>query len=287
VDQRLLLMHQAMLGDQTRLRAFGAALRSTVTPGATVADVGAGTLVLSMLALDAGAGHVFAVEADPEMLAVAAALIHANDLGSRITLVAADAASVVLPRKVDVVVGELLGNLGPEEDSDAILGAFAARNLLPGGVVVPQEVQTRLAAVEIGAEGWGVWSRLLGYDLSPVLDLAEDRAHLHFFQQPPRELAVPVPVGLDRVARCFDPVELRMTQHGTLHAVVGYFVARLDDSTTLSNFPPYPGCNWAPWVWPLRHTQVAPGDVLHAQLQPGTDWRDVSGWSLKCQLRRA
>ena len=55
VQQRTLLMHQIMLGDRVRLEAYDEALRRSVRPGDVVADVGAGTLVLSMMALRHGA----------------------------------------------------------------------------------------------------------------------------------------------------------------------------------------------------------------------------------------
>ncbi|MFD0534614.1 50S ribosomal protein L11 methyltransferase [Actinomadura luteofluorescens] len=80
MDQRLLLMHQAMLADRPRLEAYERALEDAIPPGGVVADVGAGTLALSLLALRCGAEHVYAVEADPETAQVAARIAEQNDL---------------------------------------------------------------------------------------------------------------------------------------------------------------------------------------------------------------
>ncbi len=101
MDQRNLLMHQVMLGDRVRLDAYDKALAEDVTPGAVVADIGAGTLALTALALRHGAGHVYAVEADPEMAAIASRIIEANGWADRVTLLAGDARLVRLPAKVD------------------------------------------------------------------------------------------------------------------------------------------------------------------------------------------
>src|SRR5690242_12425305 len=99
VDQRHLLMHQAMLGDRVRLSAYDHALGQAIHPGNAVADVGAGALALTALALRHGAGRVYAVEADPEMAAVAERLIEANGWQRRVTLVQGDARTVRLPER--------------------------------------------------------------------------------------------------------------------------------------------------------------------------------------------
>ena len=49
-------LHQAMLEDKTRVRAFGRALREVLEPGDVVVDIGTGTGILAFLALESGAG---------------------------------------------------------------------------------------------------------------------------------------------------------------------------------------------------------------------------------------
>jgi enediyne biosynthesis protein CalE3 len=280
MDQRLLLMHQAMLADRPRLAAYDRAIEAAVRPGDVVADAGAGTLVLSLLALHHGAEHVYAVEADPEMADVAGRIIRANDLTGRITLVEGDARVARLPAKADVVVSEMMGNLGPEERMQQVLDAFCRRNLKSGGIRVPRSLATRLAAVEFDGEGWGVWGEdFHGFRFDVVEEQAQPEAQLHFFQRPPRVLAGPV---------ADDAGRMTVTTAGTLHAVAGFFTADLADGVELTNFPSYPGCNWAVWIWPLRHTRVEPGDELETTLrQPGkTRERVVTDWRLDCRLRR-
>lgn len=296
MDQRLLLMHQAMLADRPRLRAYDAALEQAVEPGDVVVDVGAGTLALSMLALRHGADHVYAIEADPELVAVAERIIRSNDLKSRITLVQGDARVVRLPRRANVAVAELMGNLGPEENMMGVLGAVARRNLVDGGRIVPARLTTRLVPIEFDGEGWGIWGRdFFGYQLDAVRDFAQPHAQLHFFQREPRLLGVPLAV-LDEVAggRRIDGRGARhrlpITERGQLHAVVGYFAATLADGLTLANFPSYPGCNWAVWVWPVQHTPVKPGDEIRVALRSPSDGRAsrvVTEWWLDCDIDRA
>jgi protein arginine N-methyltransferase 1 len=292
MNQRLLLMHQVMLSDGPRLRAYDRALEHAIGPDDVVVDVGAGTLVLSMLALRHGAGHVYAIEADPQTAAIATRIAQRNDLKGRLTVIQGDARAVQLPRKADVLVSEMMGNLGPEEEMLEILHVVARRNLRPGGRVVPQRLRTTLTAIEFDDEGWGVWREdFLGYRLDVVQDSVEPAAQLHFFQRTPTQLSAPVVISDGLVGqrlRTRPGVDhrLRIERPGRLHAIMGHFTATLAPGITLSNFPSYPGCNWAVWIWPLRHTTVAGGDVLHVQVLRSDDVRSAIDWRLDCRINR-
>ncbi|WP_159941986.1 MULTISPECIES: 50S ribosomal protein L11 methyltransferase [unclassified Nocardiopsis] len=292
MDGRTLLMHQVMLSDGERLRAYDLALRESINPGDVVADLGAGMLALSFLALRHGAGHVFAVEGDPDTAAMAARIAESNGLADRLTVVRGDARKVRLPVPADVVVGELMGNLGPEEEMPETFAEFAADNLAEGGRVVPGRLTTDLTAIQFDGEGWGVWSEdFLGYDLRAVQEHAAPGPQLHFFQRDPLPLSRSVPavtadLGAKAPSASGEVHELPITRPGTLHAVMGSFTAAFTPGVSLSNFPSYPGCNWAVWIWPLRHTAVAPGDVLGVRLHRPESVRDVAEWRLDCGIVR-
>lgn len=292
MNETLLTMHQVMVGDRRRLAAYDRALARAVRPGNVVLDVGAGTLVLSALALRHGARHVYAVEADPETAALAARIATESDLLGRLTLIQGDARTVQLPEPADVIVAEMMGNLGPEEEMCEILHVVAGNNLAPGGRLVPERLVTHLQAIEFDDEGWGVWNDDdLGLSLSAVQEYAGDGAQLHFFARPPRLLSEPQAIG-DDVLGCepsgiAEVVNLEVVRPGTLHAVIGYFTATLGPETALSNFPSYPGCNWAVWVWPVRHTEVGVGDRVRAAIQrPTDDVRSALQWRLDCAVGR-
>jgi hypothetical protein len=182
----------------------------------------------------------------------------------------------------------MMGNLGPEEQMAEVVAAVAERNLRPGGRVIPERVETRLQAIQFYSEGWGVWGdEFAGYSLSAVQDYAPSAAQLHFFARDPVRLSAPALVAdemLGASADRRDDVRLEIDAPGTLHAVIGYFTATLADGVRLSNLPSYPGCNWAVWVWPLRHTEVRPGMVVRAALQRPADVRDVAAWRLECGI---
>jgi hypothetical protein len=130
--------------------------------------------------------------------------------------------------------------------------------------------------------------------LDVVQECVEPAAQLHFFQREPAMLSPAVPIVDDdivggRAAKPRPGVRLPVTRRGVLHAVMGYFTAELADAVSLSNFPSYPGCNWAVWIWPLRHTRVDVGDEIRVQVRrPGGSRavRDATDWRLDCGVIR-
>ena len=275
---RLLLMHQAMLGDERRIAAYDRALARTVRAEDVVVDVGAGLLVLSLLALRRGARRVYAIEAEPSTACLAREIVARNRLEDRITVIEEDARLARLPQKADVLVADMIGNLGPEDEMAAIVAAVARNNLRPGAPLVPQRLVTRVQAVEIASEGWGVWQDdVCGFSLSAVRELASGGPQLHVFKRRPRLLSDAAVVADSRMGESDrsrgGTLALRVKAVGTLHAIIGYFTAILTPGIELSNFPSYPGCSRAVCVWPMRYADVVPGDEIRVEVHRPTDIR--------------
>jgi protein arginine N-methyltransferase 1 len=291
-DLRLLLMHQVMLGDTVRMQAYDRALAQSIKPGDVVLDVGSGLLALSLLALRHGARHVYAVEGDPQTAALAQQIAEHNTLRERLTIIQGDARTVRLPVKANVIVSEMMGNFGPEEEMAEIIRRAARLNLRAGGQVVPSSLTSYLQAVELDNEGWGIWGEdFFGYSLSCIQEYAPAVPQLHFFSRTPRLLGAPVVVAGSRLGQDAQQPQgdyaINVKVQGRLHAVMGYFSATLSGDITISNFPTYPGCNWAPCIWPMRHTDVSPGDVIRIHMKRPKHVRVITDWRLDCQIDRA
>ena len=292
LDQRLLLMHQAMLGDSIRLEVYKRALQHHLKPGDVVVDVGSGLLPLSLLSLRLGASHVYAVEGDLQTVALARQIVKRNNLQNQLTIIQGDARTVRLREKADVLVSEMMGNLGSEEEMAEIILPMARHNLHHTARIIPSRLVTQLQAVQFDKEGWGVWSdNFAGYSLHVVQEYAPAVPQVHFFTRTPRMLSAPVVVAASELGQnAYQPQgehALQINAPGQLQAVVGYFTATLAPDVTLSNFPSYAGCNWATWIWPVRHTEVCSGDVIRVKLQQPQRTRVVSDWRLECQIVRS
>ena len=104
--------HVPMMLDQTRNRAYAAAIARMVRPGMLVLEIGCGAGLLAMLCARAGA-RVVTCEENPIIAAVAARIIENNGLAGSITLVRKRstelAVSVDLPEPADLLIHEVFG----------------------------------------------------------------------------------------------------------------------------------------------------------------------------------
>jgi len=135
-----------MMTDRHRMVPLEAAIRRVVKLGHAVADLGAGTGVLTFLALKAGAAHVYAIERSP-MIEVARRVARANGIDHRITFIHADARTVTLPQKVDGLIGDVRGILPLLEDNIDLFETVRGRWLKPGGYTVPLRDEIIVAPV--------------------------------------------------------------------------------------------------------------------------------------------
>jgi type I protein arginine methyltransferase len=94
--------------DKKRTLAFKNAISNSVESGDIVVDLGSGSGILAMFAIDAGASKVYAVEEDDDVAKVLSMNIQKNGYADKIILLKADAKSVVLPEKVDAVTCEMV-----------------------------------------------------------------------------------------------------------------------------------------------------------------------------------
>ncbi|CAA6654277.1 unnamed protein product [Spirodela intermedia] len=107
-----LLHQQNMLQDYVRTGTYFAAVVENRADfhDRIVVDVGAGSGILSLFAAQAGAKHVYAVEAS-EMAEYAHRLTAGNpSLGERITVVKGKVEEVTLPEKADILISEPMAN---------------------------------------------------------------------------------------------------------------------------------------------------------------------------------
>ncbi|MBV9689718.1 MAG: class I SAM-dependent methyltransferase [Ktedonobacteraceae bacterium] len=285
--ERTLPIHQVMLSDRRRLEQYKAALQAAVQSHHVIADVGCGTGILALFAASAGVRKVYAIDVDPDIVQIAYQIVLANGMADKITVVHADATDLRLREPVDGIVTEMMGNFGPEEQMESTLRGFISQNLKPGGYVIPESVETFLHAVEYQDEFTGVWEKnFMGMDLSCVSSKVRSSAALYFFVHPPKLLAPPIRVSLALFGEEVRTEEIRnmtsipVMEAGVLHGFVGSFRAKLSQGVVLSNFPSYPGCNWATWNWPVSRTPVQRGDSLSIELNSHGNHPDVTTWHL-------
>jgi protein arginine N-methyltransferase 1 len=278
-----------MLADAPRMQAYRRAIEAAVRPGDVVADLGTGSGVLALMAVQAGASHVYAIDRRPRSLWIAERIIRANGADKRIQLIEADVRELELEEPVDLIVNELIGDFGSDEDIFDAVAQFARANLAPDGRIIPEELQTYLVPVQYGDEFRGVWRRdIHGLDLRAGNDLpSKPEAELHALRTKPIELAASQLVedirfdrNMGERSEVYD-VEFEITSAATLQGFVGYFDATLTTGIHLSNYPCYPTCHWRNWHWPVCPAiEASAGQRINARLDAKTGYPAV-GWTLE------
>ncbi|HSB09846.1 MAG TPA: 50S ribosomal protein L11 methyltransferase [Blastocatellia bacterium] len=141
--------HEKLLGDEVRNLAFYEALKSRVTPGASVLDIGSGTGIWAIVAARLGAKRVVAVEQDPLLIGLIRSLANANGVSDRVEAVAGDSRQMGFGQKFDIVISETIGNLAFEEQIIPIMIDARRRLLNPGGILIPQSVSLVASAAHL------------------------------------------------------------------------------------------------------------------------------------------
>jgi protein arginine N-methyltransferase 1 len=213
----LIDFHRKMLADRVRHDAFRRALAAHIGAGArTVADLGAGTGVLSFFARELGARECWLY--DPgSVLDLAAEVAQANRIDG-LHFVPVHSLEAEDPPQVDLVVAEVLGNFAYEE---GVLDTLrdAQRFLATGGRLMPSALaQWAQPVVSDRFERELASFRAVGHglDLAALERVARNNMYVHAIE--PRDL-------LDAPPQRWDAVDLAAEFSSSRHGVVRWLLA--------------------------------------------------------------
>jgi protein arginine N-methyltransferase 1 len=271
-----------MLLDQIRAAKYRQAIEEVIQPGDVVADLGAGTGILSMMASRAGASKVYAMEIDPRLCRDGAALTVANGFSpSQIEWVQGDLREASLPEYADVLVSELIGASGIDEEIVRLISRASIEFLKPGGIVIPADLSTFLQPVSCQS----YWESLHDFDgLSDVegFDFSATTPAITCLVPSltiTRDSSVYTPLATAQIGLVIPDFTLmvgdlnlvttshQVTTDGILHGFVSWFTSQLSPSVSLTTDPTQPGTVWG---WPLYPTSqevpVLVGDTIDLSL---------------------
>lgn len=277
-------LHRKLLGDAVRNHALHEALKRTIRPGMTVADIGAGTGFLSFLARALGAKSCTLYEYSGA-LQLARELARKNRI-TGLSFVQAHSTEVKRPTKADVVISETLGNFALEEHLLETL-VDARRFLKPGGTLIPRGLEQYVAPVvrpRIQSE-LDVWPRI-GHDLdfSPAREVGLNNMYVKTLR--PEDLPGP------RAARRWDALQFgpgpdedqpssvrssgvnwqaQALGAGTVYGFALWWELELVPGVSLSTSPYAPPTHWEQVYLPLLEpVTVQANDELVLQLTSDT-----------------
>jgi protein arginine N-methyltransferase 1 len=235
--------HRGYLRDRHRVAAYERALHSLVSPGTVVVDLAAGTGILGLLAVRAGAARVYAIEKEA-IAGLAREIARVNGAADVIRGLRGPAASITLPERAGVVVCDQMGPFGIDAGVIELAALARSRFLAPGGTFAPQRLELSLAAVEHGSmqQRLAFWqTRPARFDFSPVAELAVN-SPVHLDLEPDNLLSAPAAAAtIDLTADVTLPIAmtttLRASRPGTLHGIGGWFTAWLANDVSMTNSP--------------------------------------------------
>jgi hypothetical protein len=259
-------------------------------------DIGTGTGVLAIAAAQAGAEHVYAIEASA-IGEVAKAIFEANGLTDRITLLQGWSTRIDLPERADVLVSEIIGNEPLGENVLEITVDARKRLLKPEARLVPGKVQILGLPITIPhaelmkrmpttktLQNWRSW---YGIDFNPLVEVAQGPSPA-FFIKPQKAkdwevLSDPVllaEVDLKHVERLLIDSSSTATAStsGQLNGLLVYFELELGPTTRLSTHPAQAdeNCSWRSMVWVLDPLPLQTNDQFNVTYQyraTGTSYR--------------
>lgn len=141
----LLIQHECLLRDGYRNTLFLRALQTYVDRSTSVLDIGTGSGIWAMTAAMLGAPRVVAVERQPYLIPIIRQLVRENGFEGVVEVVCGEFSSVRLKERFDLIVSEMVGNLGYEEQIVPILIQARRDYLKDGGKMIPSRIRLMAA----------------------------------------------------------------------------------------------------------------------------------------------
>jgi type I protein arginine methyltransferase len=170
-------IHEEMLKDEVRTRTYQSAILDNrhIFKDKIVLDVGCGTGILSMFAIQAGAKHCYGVDCS-SIIDQAKLIIDKNGFSDSITLIQGKVEEIELPvNSVDILVSEWMGYfLLYESMLDTVLFA-RDKWLVKDGIIFPDKATMYMSAIEDGAvkrDRIDFWNDVYGFDMTPIQEIA-------------------------------------------------------------------------------------------------------------------
>ena len=273
--------HIPMLNDQRRNDAFEKAIRQAVEAigsSALVLDIGAGSGLLSMMAVRAGAQNVVCCETVAVVTEAAKKIVALNGYGESITVVPKNSKDLVvgedLDRCADILISEILSS---DLLSEGVLSTFEDaidRLEHQNATIIPRAIAARGCLIESFVLAKSAFvDHVSGFDVSPFAGFASPRLPIHGAQTPWRRLSddhdlIHIDLKAQRNEGHHHILTIPVTADGTAAGVLQWIHVDLAEGITFTTPPEdYSDGGWLQVVHTFaRPMPVRAGDVFNLRV---------------------
>ena len=182
--------HLPMMNDLTRNNAYLKALQSAIKGDELVLDIGTGSGLLSMMAVDSGARKVFTCEVSSTISNVAKKIISKNGYNDRIKVINKKSTDLIvgsdIEEKVNILVSEILSSEFVGEGVQVSILDAKKRLLKQGGKMIPESGSIMISLIENNshlADELFV-NNINSYDLKDFNSIAQQKFSFVFRKKP-------------------------------------------------------------------------------------------------------
>lgn len=280
-----------MLSDKVRMEAFRRAIFQTVKPGDIVVDMGAGTGLLGIWALQAGAKKVYAIE-KTDAINLAREIAKANNYLDKIEFINMNSMDVHLEESANVLISETLGSFGIDENTIQFTNDARDRYLIDGGIIIPQSIELFVTPIN-DAKTYNkidFWRNIPDIDFTPAFELFSKKIMVESIDKNGL-LSQPKSIGFIDFTKNTDNifqsrVYLPINKQGTIHGVAGWFTTKLCNGIEISTSPDNPLTHWKQAFFPFREpVDVIKGDVLDWSITVGSKEKNSDNTKIAYEYR--
>jgi predicted RNA methylase len=265
-----------MLSDRIRMDAYRKAIFNTVKQGDIVVDLGAGTGLLGIWALQAGAAKVYVIE-KTDAINLAKEIAVANKCTDKMVFINKNSMDVDLPEPADVLISETLGSFGIDENTLQFTSDARDRFLIKDGIMIPQIIELFVAPLDDANTYHKIdfWRHIPNIDFTPAFDLFSRKIMVESVN-PKGLLANPTCIGVinfnNSIGYNFNSRDyIHIKKSGTIHGVAGWFRTILCEGIEISTAPGNPETHWKQAFFPFNTSiDVIAGDILDWAISIGS-----------------
>lgn len=247
--------HIPMMNDLKRNNAYKNAINKAVEESQVVLEIGTGSGLLSMMAVDAGARKVITCEVNETIAQVAEKIIFQNGFSERITVIHKKSTDLVvgvdLTKKVDLVISEILSSEFVGEGVIPTMLDVNRRLLNKNGKMIPESGDIRVALLRnsVKAREDNLVGDMYGYDLSEYNKITQTKTSNILKENPSLISSIEVAFSFNfyTAATLIEQekvLEIEVLESCTCLGLITWLRLNLYDDISFENKPSELGSGW-------------------------------------------